>query len=129
MAEKKHGIGRKVLHAGGWQVAKRVAKMVPFGGTRLPVNTAVVPPFTDRRSEDRQIRLIVAVEVDGGLGVLGFTFPVVGDERITRIGCIRISGNAVAIQRRGLDGDLYRRPGTERSGREKNVLYIVDGVG
>lgn len=33
MAEKKHGIGRKLFHAGGWQVAKRVAKMVPFGGT------------------------------------------------------------------------------------------------
>ncbi len=37
MAEKKHGIGRKVLHAGGWQVAKRVAKMVPFGGTAIAV--------------------------------------------------------------------------------------------
>jgi len=23
---------RKILHAGGWQVAKRIAKMVPFGG-------------------------------------------------------------------------------------------------
>ena len=33
MANKKHGIGRKVVHAGGWQVAKRVAKMVLFGGT------------------------------------------------------------------------------------------------
>lgn len=37
MAEKKQGIGRKVLHAGGWQVAKRVAKMVPFGGTVIVV--------------------------------------------------------------------------------------------
>jgi hypothetical protein len=37
MTEKKHGIGRKVLHAGGWQVAKRVAKMVPFGGTVIVV--------------------------------------------------------------------------------------------
>lgn len=37
MANKKHGIGRKVLHAGGWQVAKRVAKMVPFGGTVIAV--------------------------------------------------------------------------------------------
>ena len=37
MADKKHGIGRKVLHAGGWQVAKRVAKMVPFGGTVIVV--------------------------------------------------------------------------------------------
>ncbi len=37
MAKKKHGIGRKVLHAGGWQVAKRVAKMVPFGGTVVAI--------------------------------------------------------------------------------------------
>ncbi len=37
MAERKKGIGRKVVHAGGWQVAKRVAKMVPFGGTVIAV--------------------------------------------------------------------------------------------
>jgi len=37
MAEKKHGIGRKIVHAGGWQVAKRLAKMVPFGGTVVAV--------------------------------------------------------------------------------------------
>ena len=37
MAEKKKGIGRKIVHAGGWQVAKRAAKMVPFGGTVIVV--------------------------------------------------------------------------------------------
>ena len=37
MAGKKHGIKRKLLHAGGWQVAKRLAKMVPFGGTVVAV--------------------------------------------------------------------------------------------
>jgi hypothetical protein len=37
MAKKKHGLGRKLIHAGGWQVAKRVAKMVPFGGTVVAV--------------------------------------------------------------------------------------------
>jgi hypothetical protein len=37
MADKKHGTGRKLLHAGGWQVAKRVAKMVPFGGAAIAV--------------------------------------------------------------------------------------------
>jgi len=39
MAEKKkqRGVGRKLVHAGGWQVAKRVAKMVPFGGTVIAV--------------------------------------------------------------------------------------------
>ena len=26
-----------MLHAGGWQVAKRVAKMVPFGGTAVAI--------------------------------------------------------------------------------------------
>ena len=37
MAKKKHGIGRKIVHASGWQIAKRVAKMVPFGGTVIAV--------------------------------------------------------------------------------------------
>jgi hypothetical protein len=37
MAEKKQGVGRKILHAGGWQVAKRAAKMLPFGGTVIVV--------------------------------------------------------------------------------------------
>ncbi len=34
MAERRD-IKRKLLHAGGWQVAKRAAKMVPFGGTAV----------------------------------------------------------------------------------------------
>ncbi|HUR96823.1 MAG TPA: hypothetical protein VMZ26_02025 [Pyrinomonadaceae bacterium] len=38
MAGKKNGIGRKIVHAGGWQVAKRAAKMVPFGGTVIAVS-------------------------------------------------------------------------------------------
>ncbi len=33
MAEKKHPVQRKLLRAGGWHVAKRFAKMLPFGGT------------------------------------------------------------------------------------------------
>ncbi len=37
MAVKKQGIKRKLLRAGGWQVAKRVAKMVPLGGTVIAV--------------------------------------------------------------------------------------------
>jgi len=37
MAEQKKSLQRKLLHAGGWQVAKRVAKMVPFGGTVIVV--------------------------------------------------------------------------------------------
>ncbi len=35
MVEKKTGIGRKIVHAGGWQIAKRVAKTIPFGGTAV----------------------------------------------------------------------------------------------
>ncbi len=37
MAERKSGITRKLVHAGGWQVAKRVAKTIPFGGTAVVV--------------------------------------------------------------------------------------------
>lgn len=37
MTQKKHGIGRKLLHAGGWQMVKRGAKMLPFGGTLIAV--------------------------------------------------------------------------------------------
>ena len=28
---------RKLLHAGGWQIAKRAAKMLPFGGTAIVI--------------------------------------------------------------------------------------------
>jgi hypothetical protein len=36
MAQKKL-IARKLMHAGGWQVAKRAARMLPFGGTIVVV--------------------------------------------------------------------------------------------
>ncbi len=32
MATKSKSLPRKVLHAGGWQLVKRGAKMLPFGG-------------------------------------------------------------------------------------------------
>lgn len=32
---KKKTLTRKLVHAGGWQIAKRAAKMVPFGGTAV----------------------------------------------------------------------------------------------
>lgn len=35
MTTKKKSLGRKIVHAGGWQVAKRVARMVPFGGAAV----------------------------------------------------------------------------------------------
>lgn len=37
MAEEKKSLSRKLLHAGGWQVAKRAAKMIPFGGTVVAI--------------------------------------------------------------------------------------------
>jgi len=37
MTDKKPSFTRKLVHASGWQVAKRVAKMVPFGGTVVVV--------------------------------------------------------------------------------------------
>lgn len=37
MTQEKQGIKRKLLHAGGWQVAKRAAKMLPFGGTVIVI--------------------------------------------------------------------------------------------
>ena len=37
MPHSKSDIKRKLIHAGGWQVAKRVAKAVPFGGTAVAV--------------------------------------------------------------------------------------------
>jgi len=37
MTDNKSGIKRKIIHAGGWQVAKRVAKTIPFGGTAVVI--------------------------------------------------------------------------------------------
>jgi len=37
MADKKSGITRKIIHAGGWQIVKRAAKALPFGGTAIVI--------------------------------------------------------------------------------------------
>ena len=37
MTDRKSEIKRKLVHAGGWQVAKRVTKTIPFGGTVVAV--------------------------------------------------------------------------------------------
>lgn len=37
MDETKQTLKRKIIHAGGWQVAKRFAKMLPFGGTAVVI--------------------------------------------------------------------------------------------
>ena len=37
MTDTKTSVKRKLIHAGGWQVAKRVAKTIPFGGTAVVI--------------------------------------------------------------------------------------------
>jgi hypothetical protein len=37
MAKEKSSLKRKLVHAGGWQVAKRVAKSVPYVGTVMAI--------------------------------------------------------------------------------------------
>jgi len=37
MAKEKRSIKKTLIHAAGWQTAKRVAKMVPFGGTVIAI--------------------------------------------------------------------------------------------
>lgn len=37
MAHTKTEIARKIAKAGSWQVAKRVAKTIPFGGTAVAI--------------------------------------------------------------------------------------------
>lgn len=36
-SEKKNSLARKVARAGGWQIAKRLIKPVPFAGTILAI--------------------------------------------------------------------------------------------
>lgn len=35
--EKGRTIGKKLVRAGGWQIAKRLAKTIPFGGTVVAI--------------------------------------------------------------------------------------------
>lgn len=37
MAKKERSIKRKIVHAAGWQLLKRGAKMLPFGGTAVAI--------------------------------------------------------------------------------------------
>jgi hypothetical protein len=37
MAKEKKSLGRKIVHAGGWHLVKRGAKMLPFGGAAVAV--------------------------------------------------------------------------------------------
>ncbi|HBR58580.1 MAG TPA: hypothetical protein DEA22_14100 [Blastocatellia bacterium] len=37
MKEEGKGVTRKLVHAGGWQIVKRTAKMLPLGGTVIAV--------------------------------------------------------------------------------------------
>jgi hypothetical protein len=37
MAKENLNLKRKIIHAGGWQIAKRVAKSVPYVGTVMAI--------------------------------------------------------------------------------------------
>lgn len=37
MAKENLNLKRKLVHAGGWQIAKRVAKSVPYVGTAMAI--------------------------------------------------------------------------------------------
>jgi hypothetical protein len=37
MTQKKKSLGKKLVHAGGWQIAKRVAKSIPPFGTVVAI--------------------------------------------------------------------------------------------
>ena len=37
MAKENSSLKRKLVHAGGWQIAKRVAKSVPYVGTVMAI--------------------------------------------------------------------------------------------
>jgi hypothetical protein len=91
MVEKKHGIGRKLLHAGGWQVAKRAAKMLPFGGTVIVVGLV---------GHDIKRKGFVRGVINSGIDAI----PVVG-----------LAKNAVEL----LTGDLIADRGDKKTKRNK----------
>lgn len=37
MAKEKKSLQKKIVHAGGWQVARRIAKSVPYVGTAMAI--------------------------------------------------------------------------------------------
>ena len=37
MTNEKPGLGRKIVHAGGWTIAKRVAKSIPYVGSVMAI--------------------------------------------------------------------------------------------
>jgi hypothetical protein len=63
MTRKGHSIKRKLAHAGGWQVVKRAAKAVPFGGAAV----AVVLVGSDIRSKG-----VVKGLVNSGIDAIPF---------------------------------------------------------
>jgi hypothetical protein len=65
MAGRKRSLTRKLVHAGGWQVVKRAAKMLPFGGTVIAVGLV---------GHDIKRKGVVRGVINSGLDAL----PVVG---------------------------------------------------
>lgn len=37
MTNDKPGLGRKIVHAGGWKIAKRIAKSIPYVGSVMAI--------------------------------------------------------------------------------------------
>lgn len=65
MPQKKKSITRKLVHAGGWQLIKRGAKMLPFGGTIVAVGLV---------GDDIRRKGVVKGVVNSGLDAI----PVIG---------------------------------------------------
>lgn len=65
MAKQKTSIRRKLVHAGGWQIVKRGAKMLPFGGTLIVIGLV---------GQDIRRKGLVKGVINSGLDAL----PIIG---------------------------------------------------
>jgi hypothetical protein len=89
MTERKKSIKRKLVHAGGWQVAKRAAKMVPFGGTIVAVGLV---------GHDIKKKGVVRGVINSGLDAI----PVIG---LAKNAVELVTGDFIP------DRDYKKRPG------------------
>ena len=89
--KKKRSVKRKLLHAGGWQVAKRAAKAVPLGGSVVAI--ALV-------GNDIRKKGVVRGIINSGIDAI----PIVG-----------LAKNAVEL----FTGDFIADKDETRNGRKK----------
>ena len=80
MAKGRKSLKRRLLHAGGWQVAKRLAKMVPFGGTIVAATLV---------GDDIRRKGVVRGAINSGLDAI----PVVG---LTKNAIELLTGDLIA---------------------------------